>query len=57
MADEPTASLDSQHGRIVVDLLSHFVKAGNQTVVMVTHDYRILDIADRISNLEDGSLM
>ncbi len=56
MADEPTASLDSQHGRTVIDLLHHFVKAGNHTVVMVTHDYRIIDIADRVSNLEDGSL-
>jgi putative ABC transport system ATP-binding protein len=57
MADEPTASLDSQHGRTVVDLLTHFVKAGAHTVVMVTHDYRILDIADHISNLEDGTLI
>jgi putative ABC transport system ATP-binding protein len=56
MADEPTASLDSANGRIVVDLLRWLAKEKGQTVVMVTHDHRILDIADRISSLEDGSL-
>ncbi len=57
MADEPTASLDSQHGRTVIDLLHQFAKAGHHTVVMVTHDYRIIDIADRISTLENGILV
>jgi putative ABC transport system ATP-binding protein len=57
MADEPTASLDAQHGRTVIDLLHQFAKAGHHTVVMVTHDYRITDIADRISTLENGLLV
>jgi putative ABC transport system ATP-binding protein len=56
MADEPTASLDSVNGRLVTNLLRQLAKTGNQTVVMVTHDHRILDIADRISYLEDGRL-
>jgi putative ABC transport system ATP-binding protein len=56
MADEPTASLDAQNGRAVIDLLHQFAKAGHHTVVMVTHDYRIIDIADRISMLENGEL-
>ena len=56
MADEPTASLDSANGRLVTNLLRQMTKTGNQTVVMVTHDHRILDIADRISYLEDGRL-
>ncbi len=57
MADEPTASLDSQNGRNVINLLHQFAKAGQHTVLMVTHDYRIIDIADRISTLENGILV
>jgi len=54
LADEPTASLDKQSGRDVVDLIEQLAREGGASVVLVTHDNRILDVADRILNLEDG---
>jgi energy-coupling factor transporter ATP-binding protein EcfA2 len=56
LADEPTASLDKKSGRDVVELMQKLAKQQQCTVVLVTHDNRILDIADRIINLEDGRL-
>ncbi|WP_013334470.1 DevA family ABC transporter ATP-binding protein [Gloeothece verrucosa] len=57
LADEPTASLDSKSGRAVVEILQSLVKEKGSTVLMVTHDNRILDIADRIIYMEDGCLV
>ncbi|NJL19558.1 MAG: ATP-binding cassette domain-containing protein [Leptolyngbyaceae cyanobacterium SM1_3_5] len=57
LADEPTAALDSQSGRDVVDLLQRLAKEEGCTVLLVTHDNRILDIADRILQIEDGRLI
>ena len=57
LADEPTASLDSKTGRDEVNLLQRLAGDKGTTVVMVTHDYRILDIADRIVNIEDGRII
>lgn len=56
LADEPTAALDSKSGRDVVELMQKLAKEQGCTILMVTHDNRILDIADRIVNLEDGRL-
>ena len=56
LADEPTASLDKQSGRDVVELMKSLAKEHATTILMVTHDNRILDIADRIVHLEDGKL-
>jgi putative ABC transport system ATP-binding protein len=56
MADEPTASLDSHSGHTVIELLRRLAKEGGRTVLMVTHDPRILDVADRVAYLEDGML-
>ena len=56
LADEPTASLDKKSGRDVVNLMHDLAKQQNVTVVLVTHDNRILDVADRIIHLEDGQL-
>jgi putative ABC transport system ATP-binding protein len=56
LADEPTASLDRESGRDVVDLMHRLAKEQEATVLLVTHDNRILDIADRILHLEDGRL-
>lgn len=56
LADEPTASLDKKSGRDVVDLMSRLAKDKGVSVVLVTHDNRILDVADRIVHLEDGHL-
>lgn len=54
LADEPTASLDKQSGHEAVDILKKLTKESGTTILLVTHDYRILDIADRIVELEDG---
>ena len=54
MADEPTASLDRQSGREVVDLLKRLARDMGCAILLVTHDNRILDIADRIIKIEDG---
>lgn len=56
MADEPTATLDSQSGHNIIDLLRRLAKEGVSTVLIVTHDPRIVDAADRIAYLEDGIL-
>jgi len=56
LADEPTASLDKQSGRDVVDRLQVLAREQGVPVLLVTHDNRILDIADRIVHLEDGRL-
>jgi putative ABC transport system ATP-binding protein len=56
LADEPTASLDKKSGRDVVDLMRDLAKRKGVTVLLVTHDNRILDVADRIIHLEDGRL-
>jgi putative ABC transport system ATP-binding protein len=56
LADEPTASLDSKTGREVINLIQHLARNKGCTVVLVTHNHRILDMADRIFNIEDGFL-
>jgi putative ABC transport system ATP-binding protein len=56
LADEPTASLDRASGREVVDRMKVLAKEHGATILIVTHDNRILDVADRILHLEDGRL-
>ena len=56
LADEPTASLDKQSGRDVVDLIQDLAREDGSAVILVTHDNRILDVADRILHLEDGRM-
>jgi putative ABC transport system ATP-binding protein len=56
LADEPTAALDSRSGREVVDLLRRLAREQGCAVLMVTHDPRILDVADRLLRMEDGRL-
>lgn len=56
LADEPTASLDRHTGREVVDLMRKLAHEQQVTVIIVTHDNRILDVADRILHLEDGRM-
>ncbi|MEP0859272.1 DevA family ABC transporter ATP-binding protein [Trichocoleus sp. DQ-U1] len=57
LADEPTAALDSKSGREVVSLMQTLAKEQGCTILLVTHDNRILDIADRIVHMEDGHLI
>ena len=56
LADEPTAALDEQSGREVVTLLKELADEQGVTIVLVTHDNRILDVADRIVNMVDGRI-
>ncbi|UIE39716.1 ABC transporter ATP-binding protein [Leptodesmis sichuanensis] len=56
MADEPTASLDSHSGHAVIALLRQLAKEGGRTVLIVTHDPRLIDVADHVAYLEDGML-
>lgn len=56
LADEPTAALDSKSGRDVVEIMQGLAKEQGCTILIVTHDGRILDVAERIIELEDGRL-
>lgn len=57
LADEPTAALDKKSGRDVVEMMQRLAKEQGCTILLVTHDNRILDIADRIIYMEDGRLV
>ncbi len=54
LADEPTANLDSRRGHEVVSLLCGIAKEQGRTVIIVSHDNRIREVADRVLWLEDG---
>ncbi len=56
LADEPTAALDKKSGRDVVEIMHNLAKKQGSAIVLVTHDNRILDLADRIIHMEDGRL-
>ncbi|NEO99500.1 MAG: ATP-binding cassette domain-containing protein [Symploca sp. SIO2E9] len=56
LADEPTAALDGKTGRTVVELMQKLAKEQGSALLIVTHDNRILDVADRIITMEDGYL-
>jgi putative ABC transport system ATP-binding protein len=56
LADEPTAALDKKSGRDVVEIMQKLAKEQGCAILLVTHDNRILDIADRIIHMEDGKL-
>jgi len=56
LADEPTAALDSQRGRQVMELFRKVAREQNGAVIVVTHDHRALDIFDTIYEMEDGKI-
>ena len=56
LADEPTAALDSQRGRQVMELFAQIAHERGTAVIVVTHDARSLEIFDRIVEMEDGRL-
>jgi putative ABC transport system ATP-binding protein len=56
LADEPTAALDSTSGRVVMEMLKELARKRGRAVVIVTHDNRILEYADRVVRMEDGRL-
>ncbi len=57
LADEPTAALDAASGRDVVELMQKLVREERSSIMIVTHDNRILDAADRIVNMVDGRIV
>ena len=57
LADEPTASLDAARGEEIMALFCRLTKEDHRTVVVVTHDHRILSFADRIMNVEEGRVV
>ena len=57
LADEPTAALDRDSGRAAVEMFRELADQQGAAIVMVTHDNKVLDIADRIVNLEEGPLV
>jgi putative ABC transport system ATP-binding protein len=57
LADEPTAALDSENGRAVMELMSNVSKDNSRAVLCVTHDHRTLVYADRIITIEDGRIV
>ena len=56
LADEPTASLDTERAKRVVHLLKEVTQKFNKSVVMITHDTRLLDEVDKIYEMQDGTL-
>ena len=57
LADEPTAALDSQSGRAVMNVLQRLARERDRAVVIVTHDNRMLGYADRTVRMEDGRIV
>lgn len=56
LADEPTGNLDSENSKEIISLLRQFNKDFNQTVIIVTHDEKIANLADRVITIEDGKI-
>jgi len=57
LADEPTGDLDTETGLMVVQLMRKLANEENSTVIMMTHDPQISEIADRIIYLRDGKII
>lgn len=57
LADEPTAALDAENGKSVMELLAEVAKDTTRGVLAVTHDHRTLEFADRIISIEDGRIV
>lgn len=56
LADEPTGALDSKNGKVVLDIFDKFREKYNMTIIMITHDRKVAERADRILYMEDGNL-
>jgi putative ABC transport system ATP-binding protein len=56
VCDEPTSALDSESGHLVMDLMRQFALGKDRVLVVVTHDDRIFEFADRIARMEDGRI-
>lgn len=56
LADEPTGNLDNENSKEIISLLRQFNKDFNQTVIIITHDEKIANSADRVITIEDGKI-
>lgn len=56
LADEPTGNLDSENSKEIISLLRQFNKDFNQTVIIITHDEKIANSADKVITIEDGKI-
>jgi putative ABC transport system ATP-binding protein len=56
VCDEPTAALDAQSGRMVMELLKRVAVQADRAVIVVTHDSRVFDFGDRIVHMNDGQI-
>ena len=57
LADEPTGNLDSTASKEIIDIFKYYNKEYNQTILLVTHDEKIAEQADRIIRLKDGKII
>lgn len=57
LADEPTGNLDKKNGSEVIALLTAAVKKYSQTLILITHDMEIANLADRVIQIEDGMII
>ncbi len=57
LADEPTAALDGKNGQAIMSILADIAKDPGRGVLVVTHDSRLTEFADRTINIEDGRLV
>ena len=57
VCDEPTSALDHETGNAVMELLTHVAVRPDRAVLVVTHDSRVFQFADRIAHMDDGRII
>ena len=57
LADEPTGNLDSENSKEIMEMLKYAIRKYNQTAIVITHDLKIAEEADRIINIKDGKVV
>lgn len=57
LADEPTGNLDSENSKEIMEMLKYSIRKYNQTAIVITHDLKIAEEADRIINIKDGKVV
>lgn len=57
LADEPTGNLDSKNSKKIINMLKYYNRQYGQTIVMVTHDSKIANMADRVITINDGKIV
>lgn len=57
LADEPTGNLDSENSKEIMEMLKYSIRKYNQTAIIITHDLKIAEEADRIINIKDGKVV